>query len=292
MRHCPTDGQWSEWKPCSQICGGGTQTRVCDSPKPQHEGKKCLTEENKRALTEAKPCNTHHCPNDGKCALTACNQPPIVEDRTISMSTDAPLHIIVEATDPEGDELTYTVNKILKGDGNAIFTDSSKNELTFTKKGTNKIFSFVDAANEENIKDEAKLEVVVCDLSLNCSFAIITIEITDTNDPPRIEEEVIGDDEPIFDRNFNVEFTIIDPDYDFNSLPYGSYKLTVDSWLTCSQQGHKVGSMMIICNGIPIEKKEKKDNEFSIDIMFNDGNSTAKKTFEYTAISYAKYLNP
>lgn len=199
--------------------------------------------------------------------------------------------IKVIAKDPEGDELTYTVNIILKGDGNAIFTDPNKNELTLTKNGTNKIFSFVDAANE-NIKDEAKLEVVVCDPSLNCSFAIITIEITDTNDPPSIKQSYIYPEKPIFDKDFHVQFEIIDPDYDFKNIPslyYGSYKLTFDSWLTCSQQGHEVGSMMIICNGIPIKKE---DNKFSIDIMFKDGNSTAKESFKYEAIDYADFLNP
>ena len=94
---------------------------------------------------------------------------------------------------------------------------------------------------------------------------------------------------PILDRDFHVEFTIIDPDYDFNNLPYGSYKLTVDNWLICSQQGHKVGSMLIDCKGIP---RKKEDNKFSIDIMFSDGNNKAEKSLKYEAIDYADYLNP
>eukprot|EP00808_Paulinella_micropora_P006534 g17887.t1 len=55
---CPanTDGGWGDWETCSVSCGGGTQTRKCDSPAPSGSGLPCGGE-NSRACNEV-PCDS------------------------------------------------------------------------------------------------------------------------------------------------------------------------------------------------------------------------------------------
>jgi hypothetical protein len=159
------------------------------------------------------------------------------------------------------------------------------------KSQKNDPYSYYDGVNKFNRFDKHEVFVKACNPD-NCSLTEnIAISVIEINDPPRIEEKVIGYKKPIFDRDFHVQFEITDPDYDFNNIPpsyYGSYKLTFDSWLACSQKGNKIGYMMIDCKGIP---KEKEDNKFTIYIKFSDGISTAEESFKYEAIDYADYLN-
>merc|ERR1712126_288642 len=55
------NGGWSSWSygPCSQTCGGGTQTgtRSCNNPRPSGGGSKCPGSDIK-----TRKCNTHTCP--------------------------------------------------------------------------------------------------------------------------------------------------------------------------------------------------------------------------------------
>ena len=53
-------GEWEEWGPCTQHCGGGDQTRTrrCDNPIPQFGGWKCFG-----AFTECQRCNLDPCPS-------------------------------------------------------------------------------------------------------------------------------------------------------------------------------------------------------------------------------------
>jgi len=58
---CPIDGgfgMWSAWGSCSKSCDGGVsiQTRACDSPSPQFNGKACVG-----AAKNTKVCNTNVC---------------------------------------------------------------------------------------------------------------------------------------------------------------------------------------------------------------------------------------
>lgn len=52
-------GPWSPWATCSATCGGGIKTRMreCNSPQPQHGGRKCIGEANDEA-----GCNKKDCP--------------------------------------------------------------------------------------------------------------------------------------------------------------------------------------------------------------------------------------
>uniref|UniRef100_A0A673N848 Thrombospondin-2-like n=1 Tax=Sinocyclocheilus rhinocerous TaxID=307959 RepID=A0A673N848_9TELE len=71
MDPCPIDGGWGPWSPwamCSATCGGGLKSRVreCNSPEPQHGGRKCLGDS-----TENEVCNRQECPIDG-CLSNPC----------------------------------------------------------------------------------------------------------------------------------------------------------------------------------------------------------------------------
>ena len=52
-------GDWSEWNPCSDTCGGGVRTRdrSCDSPTPAHGGNLCGGPAN-----QTEECNMQECP--------------------------------------------------------------------------------------------------------------------------------------------------------------------------------------------------------------------------------------
>ncbi|GBP61289.1 A disintegrin and metalloproteinase with thrombospondin motifs 7 [Eumeta japonica] len=52
-------GAWGAWSACSRSCGAGvsTQTRACDSPQPEHNGKYCIGERSRYKI-----CNTDPCP--------------------------------------------------------------------------------------------------------------------------------------------------------------------------------------------------------------------------------------
>ncbi|XP_061184990.1 SCO-spondin-like [Saccostrea echinata] len=63
--NCPVDGgfsKWSFWTPCSASCGGGSRARgrLCNSPKPQYNGKNCTGD-----YIQRDKCNAQECPIDG-----------------------------------------------------------------------------------------------------------------------------------------------------------------------------------------------------------------------------------
>lgn len=52
-------GPWSPWAMCSATCGGGLKSREreCNSPVPEHGGRKCMGDS-----TENEACNKQECP--------------------------------------------------------------------------------------------------------------------------------------------------------------------------------------------------------------------------------------
>lgn len=56
-------GSWSDWEPCSSICGGGYRKRIrrCDNPPPMSGGSDCIG-----CNVEYESCNTHQCPEQTK----------------------------------------------------------------------------------------------------------------------------------------------------------------------------------------------------------------------------------
>ena len=54
-------GEWAIWGACSEGCGDGqkTRTRACDTPRKEHGGNDCSTDEYSETMTET--CN------DGPC---------------------------------------------------------------------------------------------------------------------------------------------------------------------------------------------------------------------------------
>ncbi|XP_058262697.1 thrombospondin-2 isoform X1 [Hemibagrus wyckioides] len=68
---CPIDGGWGPWSPwpiCSATCGGGLKSREreCNSPAPQHGGRKCMGD-----AIENEVCNKQECPING-CLSNPC----------------------------------------------------------------------------------------------------------------------------------------------------------------------------------------------------------------------------
>ncbi|XP_047136865.1 A disintegrin and metalloproteinase with thrombospondin motifs adt-1 isoform X1 [Hydra vulgaris] len=66
LKDCPINGgfgSWSEFSPCSKLCGDGIQTRTrkCDQPEPAHGGKDC-----EGTSVETNMCKIVDCPIDGK----------------------------------------------------------------------------------------------------------------------------------------------------------------------------------------------------------------------------------
>jgi prepilin-type N-terminal cleavage/methylation domain-containing protein len=62
---CPIDGGWSAWGPCSAACGGGNQSRSCNSPAPQFGGEACVG-------SSTQTCNSVACPS---CAPSGAPAP-------------------------------------------------------------------------------------------------------------------------------------------------------------------------------------------------------------------------
>jgi len=51
---------WSDWSGCSEVCGGGNQSRIRDMSVEKYGGRPC-----KGSPVEIRDCNTHFCPGKG-----------------------------------------------------------------------------------------------------------------------------------------------------------------------------------------------------------------------------------
>jgi hypothetical protein len=63
LEHCPVDCEWlpwTEWSNCSNVCGGGIQSRSREFLAEMYGGKPCEGD-----TAEVQACNEHHCPIHG-----------------------------------------------------------------------------------------------------------------------------------------------------------------------------------------------------------------------------------
>jgi Mg-chelatase subunit ChlD len=58
--------EWTEWKPCTKACGGGSQRRIKTVMSKARGAGTCPTHLN-AARYERQPCNSNECPPDAKC---------------------------------------------------------------------------------------------------------------------------------------------------------------------------------------------------------------------------------
>jgi len=94
----PVDGGLSDWGACTVSCGGGTQTRACDSPATANGGKPCCGGNfGKAGCPDIQLCNTQQCASILQAALaakqaadagpvTACTSAPCKNDGKCTLS--------------------------------------------------------------------------------------------------------------------------------------------------------------------------------------------------------------
>jgi len=98
----PVDGGLSEWSACTVGCGGGTQSRKCDSPAPANGGKPCCGGNfAKSGCPDIQLCNTQVCASALQAAIaakqaadagpvTACSSKPCKNDGKCVLTTSDP----------------------------------------------------------------------------------------------------------------------------------------------------------------------------------------------------------
>jgi subtilisin family serine protease len=123
----------------------------------------------------------------------AANHPPAAEDQAVTTDEDTSVGIILTASDPDGDPLTYSV---VDGPANGTLSGSAPN-LTYTPDPDfNGSDSFTFKAND-GLADS--------------NVATVSISVTPVNDPP------LADDQPVTtaeDTAVSITLTGSDPDGD------------------------------------------------------------------------------
>ena len=226
------------------------------------------------------------------------NDPPIARNQVANMNEGETLTLTLTATDPDDDDKQLKYSLVSRGSGvpTMVITKHGKNTNYVKYKLDKQLrqFTFKEGQKKQSriIRDIFTFQA--CDTHSLCDQAVITVNITEINDSPQTKEISRYPEKPLFDRPFSVEFIIEDPDYDFNSLPTGSYKLETksvnsnrNSWLSCNQNNQKLGSMKIKCEGTPT----KTDKTVSITIFFSDGKneiSASEGEFNFTPIDISE----
>ena len=226
------------------------------------------------------------CDDDKACSkvhtvtidITPVNDPPITRNQVANMNEGETLTLTLTATDPDDDDKQLKYSLVSRGSGvpTMVITKHGKNTnyVKYKLDKQQRQFTFEEGQKKQSriIRDIFTFQA--CDTHSLCDQAVITVNVNEINDSPQTKEISRYPEKPLFDRPFSVEFIIEDPDYDFNSLPTGSYKLEnksddgiSNSWLSCNQNNQKLGSMKIRCQGTPIAS----DKTVSITIFFSDG---------------------
>ena len=88
--NCPVNGGWCPWGPCSEPCGGGTQTRTCDCPKQDFGGAACVGPPTQVCSTQSCTCVYGAWANVG-CTQGGCaGSTPMRQTRTAPQRGCAP----------------------------------------------------------------------------------------------------------------------------------------------------------------------------------------------------------
>ena len=67
-------GNWGDRTPCSDTCGGGTQTRTYTISQDAQNGEPCIADDGD---TESRACNSHECPIDCVGSWSDCVENPV-----------------------------------------------------------------------------------------------------------------------------------------------------------------------------------------------------------------------
>ena len=225
------------------------------------------------------------------------NDPPIARNQVANMNEGETLTLTLTATDPDDDNKKLKYSLVSRGSGVPTMVTKHGKNTNYVKYKLDKQqrpFTFEEGQKKQSriIRDIFTFQA--CDTHSLCDQAVITVNITEKNDSPSVKKTSMYPEKPLFDRPFSVEFIIEDPDYDFNSLPTGSYKLETksvnsnrNSWLNCNQNHKKLGSMKIKCEGTPTTT----DKTVSITIFFSDGKnkiSASEGEFNFTPIDISE----
>lgn len=80
----PINGDWSDWSSCSASCGGGTQSRLCNSPYPTNGGADC-------GGPSSQSCNPEACPSSDLPDLVAGSVTPAAAVPGAAITLSAPI---------------------------------------------------------------------------------------------------------------------------------------------------------------------------------------------------------
>lgn len=129
-------------------------------------------------------------------SISAVNDAPTASNSTLTVNEDSSKSGVLNANDPDGDSLTYSITGN-GSKGNAVITNSSTGAFTYTP-GSN-----------ENGNDSFTFRVN--DGSLNSSNATVNVTIAAVNDPPTASNSAITVDE---DSNISSQLNANDIDGD------------------------------------------------------------------------------
>ncbi|ETR65428.1 MAG: hypothetical protein OMM_14268, partial [Candidatus Magnetoglobus multicellularis str. Araruama] len=166
--------------------------------------------------------------------VTAVNDPPVITDTIFRITEDSPTNTpvgIVQASDIEGDPLTFT---ILSGNTGNVFSINNSGNITVVD-GT-----LLDFETESTYT----LTVKVSDYGLT-DTAIVNVNLTDVNDQPAISH--INSLTTLEDTSISIPFSVTDADADALTISVVSNNISLVSMtsesMTISGTGGSVYSI-------------------------------------------------
>ena len=125
------------------------------------------------------------------------NSPPVAQNQSVTMSEDSQLDIILIATDPEGDPLTYTI-VTQPTNGTAVLTGNT-----------------VDYTPDANYNGPDSFTFKANDGTTDSNVATVSIDVTAVNDAPVASDQSVTTDEDTM-----IQITLEATDVDGDPLTY------------------------------------------------------------------------